>query len=97
MAIGRAFKSLFEGKPAEAFNFLFVPQDVIDASTDVDSRWEQFLANQVRTGRESNEQAARTLQNIDSTDVNSGAVFTNPDLSPLEGFKQGWDLSLIHI
>jgi hypothetical protein len=89
MALASAWKSLTSGNLENAFNYLFIPQDVEDQSTAIDSRWEQFLQQQVATGKETQEQAARTLQNIDSTDVATGAVFTNPDLSPWNGFQQG--------
>lgn len=90
MALKSAWNSLTKGDLTNAFNFLFVPQDVEDTSTAVDSQWEQFLSHQVEIGAETKEQAARTLQNIESTDVSSGAVFTNPDLSPWSGFQQGF-------
>ena len=89
MAWASAWKSLVSGDPVNAFNYLFVPQDIEDQSTAVDSQWEKFLSNQVATGKETQEQAAKTLQNIMSTDVSTGAVFTNPDLSPWSGFEQG--------
>ena len=94
MALASAWKSLTSGNFENAFNYLFIPQDVEDQSTEVDSRWEKFLQGQVAAGKETSEQAARTLQNIDSTDVATGAVFTNPDLSPWNGFQQGFQEGL---
>ena len=89
MALASAWKSLTNGDLTNAFNYLFVPQEVEDQSTAVDSQWEQFLSHQVEIGAETKEQAAKTLQNIMSTDVATGAVFTNPDDSPWSGFQQG--------
>jgi len=89
MALFPALKALFSGDPVKAGNLLLTPQDVVDASTDVDSRWEKFLASQVQAGKETNEAAARTLQNIMATDVSTGAIYNDRSTSPLEGFVEG--------
>lgn len=90
MAIGESFRAFRRGEGFErSFGYLWLSQEDIDRGRDATNKLDELNRKAFEVGKINDQEYQERTARLHSTDVEN--LLTDPNSSPLQGFKEGFE------